>query len=128
MNMVLPILVFAILTAEPTAEQAAVFKTFRGEVVPIVTREGGPKPVAISKYEVTQELWQTVMGANPSKWKGPRNSVEMLSLDEADRFCREATRQLAAAGLIKRNEIVRLPTENEWEFAARAGSTTRYSF
>src|SRR5262245_18525901 len=46
------------------------------------------KPFAMAKYEVTQELYHLVMGGNPSKWKGPRNSVEKISWDEAVEFCR----------------------------------------
>ena len=40
-------------------------------------------PFAVARYEVTQELYEAVMGKNPSKWKGPRNSVEMVSHAEA---------------------------------------------
>src|SRR5262245_21862669 len=46
------------------------------------------EPFAIAKFEVTQELYEAVMGKNPSKWKGPRNSVEMVSWDEANEFCK----------------------------------------
>lgn len=45
------------------------------------------KKFAIAKYEVPQNLWEAVTGANPSKWKGPRNSVEMFSWQEARDFC-----------------------------------------
>src|SRR2546421_48236 len=44
------------------------------------------RPFAIGKYEVTQELYEAVMGKNPAKWKGVRNSVEMLSWDDANTF------------------------------------------
>ncbi len=85
-------------------------------------------PFAIAKYEVPQNLWQAVMGSNPSRWTGPRNSVEMLTWDEAVEFCRRATEQMRAAKLITAEQVVRLPSEAEWEYAARAGTTTRYSF
>src|SRR5262249_23024226 len=52
------------------------------------------RPFAMAKYEVTQELYGLVMGINPSKWKGPRNSVEKISWDEANEFCRKATEEL----------------------------------
>jgi formylglycine-generating enzyme required for sulfatase activity len=85
-------------------------------------------PFAIAKYEVPQNLWEAVMGSNPSKWKGPRNSVEMLSFDEAEQFCAKATELMHAGKLIGADQVVRLPSESEWEYCARAGTTTKYSF
>ncbi len=85
-------------------------------------------PFAIAKYEVTQELYQAVMGKNPSKWTGPRNSVEMVSWDEAVEFCWKATVELRERKLIAPDEVIRLPSEAEWEYACRGGTTTKYSF
>jgi formylglycine-generating enzyme required for sulfatase activity len=87
-----------------------------------------PAPFAMSRYEVTQELYQAVMGHNPSKWKGPRNSVEMVSWEEANDFCRKLTAELRKARLLSEDEVIRLPSEAEWEYACRAGTTTRYGF
>jgi len=86
------------------------------------------KPFAIAKYEVPQNLYEAVMGSNPSRWKGPRNSAEMMSWDDAIQFCQKATVVLRAAKLIGEDETIRLPTEAEWEYCCRAGTRTRYSF
>ena len=83
---------------------------------------------AIAKYEVPQNLWESVTGANPSKWKGPRNSVEMFSWQEAHEFCQKLTELLREEKLLGADEIIRLPTEAEWEYCCRAGTTTVYSF
>lgn len=83
---------------------------------------------AIAKYEVPQNLWEAVTGANPSKWKGPRNSVEMFSWQEARDFCNKLTELLRAEKLLGEDEVIRLPTEAEWEYCCRAGTTTVYSF
>jgi len=82
----------------------------------------------ISKYETTQELYQAVMGENPSRWKGPRNSVENVSYRDAEHFCRKLTAMLHHDRKINTSEVVRLPTTVEWEYCCRAGSSTRYSF
>lgn len=96
--------------------------------------EGPPHEVtfsrkfAMARYEVPQNLYAAVMGNNPSAWKGPRNSVELTAWTDAVRFCREATKQMRAAKLIGNEEEIRLPSEAEWEYCCRAGSTTAYSF
>src|SRR5262245_4955391 len=85
-------------------------------------------PFALAKYEVTQELYEAVMGNNPSKWKGPRNAVELVTWADANEFCKKATQELRERKLIGEKEEIRLPTEAEWEYACRAGTTTPFSF
>jgi formylglycine-generating enzyme required for sulfatase activity len=85
-------------------------------------------PFAMARYEVTQELYEAVTGKNPARWKGPRNSIEMVSWEEANDFCRKVTAELHKRNLIGEGEVIRLPSESEWEYACRAGTTTRYSF
>lgn len=76
----------------------------------------------IGKYEVTQSQWEAVMGTNPSQFKGEsKRPVEQVSWEDAQEFVRKLN---AKEGGTK----YRLPPEAEWEYAARAGSTTAYSF
>lgn len=73
------------------------------------------------KYPVTQALWQAVMGDNPSKFKGTDRPVEQVTWDDCQRFITKLRATPGLAGLS-------LPTEAEWEYACRAGSTTAYCF
>lgn len=83
---------------------------------------------AMAKYEVPQNLYESVMGQNPSKWKGPRNSAEMFSFVDAESFCEKLTRLLHQAKLLEPGEEIRLPSEAEWEYCCRAGGNTQYGF
>ena len=74
----------------------------------------------LGKYEVTQLQWQSVMGNNPSNFKGDDRPVEKVSWDDCQRFIKKVNAQL--------NCGARLPTEAEWEYACRAGTTTAYSW
>ena len=116
-------------------DQKLLLTTFRDELVNIKPGTGKfPKPeqplaaFAIAKYETTQNLYASVMGGNPSRWKGPRNSVESMSHIEATMFCERITQLMRREKLLNDNEVIRLPTEAEWEYACRAGTTTDYSF
>ncbi len=71
-------------------------------------------------YEVTQQQYEKVMGENPSWFKGAANPVEGVPWADATEFCK----RLSA----KEGKTYRLPTEAEWEYACRAGTTTAYSF
>ena len=71
---------------------------------------------AVGKYEVTQAEWRAVMGGNPSHFKGDRNPVEHVSWDDAQEFIRKLN--------AKTGKRYRLPSEAEWEYMARAGTTT----
>lgn len=72
---------------------------------------------SISEAEVTQELWQAVMGTNPSHFKGPHRPVERVSWDDCQNFIRKLN------SLTGRN--FRLLTEAEWEYAARGGKKSK---
>jgi len=76
----------------------------------------------IGRTEVTQALWEAVMGSNPSRFKGDNNSVECVSWED----CQEFIRKLNSLT----GRVFRLPTEAEWEYAARGGNRSsgyRYS-
>lgn len=76
-----------------------------------------PRPYYIGKYEVTQDEWMKVMGpdSNPSVFHGPRHPVDSVTWDDALRF-------LARLNAREKTTAYRLPTEFEWEYAARAGA------
>jgi formylglycine-generating enzyme required for sulfatase activity len=75
----------------------------------------------------TQEQWQTVMSNNPSQFKGERRPVESVTWTEAVEFCRKLTAFAREAGALPADFAFRLPTEAEWEYACRAGTTTAFN-
>ncbi len=77
-------------------------------------------PFYIDKYPVTQAQWQAVMGNNPSYFKGDNRPVDTVSWNDAVEFCQKLSELTG--------DNYRLPTEAEWEYACRAGTTTQFYF
>jgi len=79
------------------------------------------KPFYLGTYPVMQKQWMSVMGNNPSYFKGDKLPVETVSWNDVQDFITKLNEK-------EGGNKYRLPTEAEWEYAARAGTTTRFSF
>jgi formylglycine-generating enzyme required for sulfatase activity len=85
----------------------------------------------LGKYEITQAQYEAVIGTNPSEFNATSNGnrpVEKVSWTEAVAFCTQLTTQEQAAGRLSAGWAYELPTESQWEYACRAGTTTRFSW
>lgn len=79
------------------------------------------EPFYLGKYLVTQKEWKSVMGNDPSCFEGDDRPVECVSWNDVQEFVRKLNTK-------EGTDKYRLPTEAEWEYACRAGTTTRYYF
>lgn len=80
------------------------------------------QPFYLGTYEVTQEQWEKVMGSNPSYFPGAKNPVDQVTWEECQLFVQKLNEKKTV------NLQFRLPTEAEWEYACRAGSTNDWCF
>jgi len=76
------------------------------------------KPFYIGIYPVTQAEYKAIMGTNPSWFEGDDKPIDYVTWYDAKEFCRQLSE--------KEGRTYRLPTEAEWEYACRAGTTTKY--
>jgi formylglycine-generating enzyme required for sulfatase activity len=88
-----------------------------GPVHKVAIRE----PFYLGKFEVTQKQWHEVIGSNPSCFQGDNLPVEKVSWDDIQKFIKRLNE-------MERTDKYRLPSEAEWEYACRAGTTTKFSF
>jgi formylglycine-generating enzyme required for sulfatase activity len=80
------------------------------------------KPFYMGKHEVTQEIWEKAAGNNPSRFKGARNPVESVSWNEVQQFLKKLSAKLEGQA------VLGLPSEAQWEYACRAGTSTPFNF
>ncbi len=74
----------------------------------------------MSKYPITQNQYQAIMGKNPSHFKGKKRPVECVSWYDATEFCQKLSQKMG--------KNYRLPSESQWEYACRASTTTPFYF
>ena len=113
---------FVLIPAGSVKAEIPESKNAFDEVVPARTVTVNiSKPFYLGIYEVTQEQWIAIMGSNPSKFIAWNNPVESVSWNDVQAFIQALNKK-------EGHNRYRLPTETEWEYAARAGTTTKYSF
>ena len=78
------------------------------------------QPFYLGKYPITQEQYQAVMGNNPAYFKGAKRPVEQVNWNDTVEFCQKLSQ--------KTGKTYRLPSEAEWEYACRAGTSTPFYF
>ena len=95
----------------------------------MLTKRRRRTPFWLGKTEVTQGQWEALMGNNPSNFKnaGRDAPVEQVSWDDAMQFCRKLTERERAAARLPEGYEYTLPTEAQWEYACRAGTTGDYA-
>src|SRR5262249_27425111 len=76
------------------------------------------KPFYVGIYPVTQAQWRAVMGTKPAKFPGARRPAEQINYEDCREFCAKLTKRIG--------RHARLPSEAEWEYACRAGTSTRF--
>jgi formylglycine-generating enzyme required for sulfatase activity len=81
----------------------------------------------MGQHEVTQSEYAALMGTNPSYFLGANNPVEQVNWFNAQAYCAALTAQQSALGNVPPGYQYRLPTEAEWEYACRAGTTTEFN-
>ena len=91
-----------------------------------LTRVGISRPYWIGKYEIRQSEYFFIMERNPSRFEGANNPVDSVSWEDAMQFCNRLTVIERQAGRLPDGYVYRLPTEAEWEYAARAGTRTPF--
>ena len=101
---------------EEEMESVEVFMSLQGKQHEVTLT----KPFYMGKHEVTQEQWESVMGNNPSDTKGAKLPVTDVSWNDCQEFINKLNTKTSGG--------YRLPTEAEWEYACRAGTTTLYSY
>ncbi|MGB0409775.1 MAG: SUMF1/EgtB/PvdO family nonheme iron enzyme [Opitutales bacterium] len=79
-------------------------------------------------YEVSQTEFREIMARNPSEYVGANHPVDSVRWQDANDFCKRLTETERSAGRLPPGYVYRLPTEAEWEYAARAGTSTPFHF